>query len=68
MSIVSGARFKATEHRVRSSGNERYSVPFFFEPGVDCVVKAVGEVEEGGGVVYGTHVLGKMKEWVEFQD
>ena len=71
LSRVSGGKFKATRHRVRSSpGRERYSVPFFFEPGAGCLV---GRVDGGGsdgdqGVVYGEHVLGKMSGWVEFQD
>lgn len=48
----------------------RLSVPFFFEPGEDCVVRSV---EGGGGagdegVVYGDHVREKMSTWVEFQD
>lgn len=71
LSRVSGGNFKATRHRVRSSpGRERYSVPFFFEPGAGCLV---GRVDGGGSdgdqrVVYGEHVLGKMSGWVEFQD
>lgn len=70
MAKVSGERWVATMHRVRATKSEggrkgRYSVPFFFEPGMDCVVKTVGE---DNGVVYGDHVLGKMKGWVEFQD
>lgn len=69
MAKVSGGRFKATMHRVRTeTGRERYSVPFFFEPGVECVVKSVDDEGEGKGVVYGEHVLGKMKAWVEFQN
>ncbi len=42
----------------------RYSVPFFFEPGLDCVVRSV----ESDAVIYGEHVLQKMSGWVEFQD
>ena len=67
---VSGGRWIATFHRVRSAKREgeqvngRFSVPFFFEPGMDCVVRSV----EGDEVVYGEHVLEKMKGWVEFQD
>ncbi|KAL9636311.1 MAG: hypothetical protein Q9164_002893 [Protoblastenia rupestris] len=68
MSKVSGGRFKATYHRVRSSpGRSRYSVPFFFEPGVGCLVKSAVEPSDPG-VLYGEHVLGKMRGWVEFQD
>ncbi|KAG9236166.1 putative iron/ascorbate oxidoreductase [Amylocarpus encephaloides] len=68
---VSGGRWVATYHRVRSAEREpdkpprgRYSVPFFFEPGFDCVVKSM----QGDEVVYGKHVLEKMKGWIEFQD
>jgi isopenicillin N synthase-like dioxygenase len=67
---VSGGRWVATFHRVRSSNREgvkskgRYSVPFFFEPGLNCVVKT----GEGDEVVYGEHLLEKMKGWVEFRD
>ncbi|KAL9607979.1 MAG: hypothetical protein Q9167_007162 [Letrouitia subvulpina] len=69
MAKVSGGRFKATMHRVRAeAGRERYSVPFFFEPGVECEVRCVDDEGEGEGVVYGEHVLRKMKAWVEFQD
>lgn len=70
MAKVSGGRWIATLHRVRSSKKEgdelkgRYSVPFFFEPGLNCVVRSF----EGDEVVYGEHVLEKMKGWVEFQD
>lgn len=68
MSMVSGGRFRATQHRVKSSGSERYSVPFFYEPGVDCVVKPVGKEKDQEGVIYGEHVLKKMEGWVEFKD
>ncbi|KAJ5819949.1 Gibberellin 20-oxidase [Penicillium riverlandense] len=44
----------------------RISVPFFFEPGENCLVRSV-DAEEGF-VVYGEHVRTKMKTWVEFQD
>ena len=71
MAKVSGGRWVATFHRVRSAKREgedqvrgRYSVPFFFEPGLNCVVKSI----ENDEVIYGEHVLEKMKGWVEFQD
>ena len=68
MSRVSGGKFKATVHRVRSSpGKERFSVPFFFEPGAECVVKSA--VDAGHvGIRYGTHILEKMGGWIEFRD
>ncbi|KAI9799410.1 MAG: hypothetical protein M1825_004510 [Sarcosagium campestre] len=63
MAMVSGDRFIATRHRVKSpaSGRSRYSVPFFFEPGPSCVVKSVDAAEdEDAGVVYSEHVLSKV--------
>ena len=67
MASMMGGRFVATRHRVRSSsvGRDRYSVPFFFEPGVDAVV---GRDAAGKEVRYEDFVLGKMKTWIEFQD
>lgn len=70
---VSGDRFVATMHRVRtnegganrSDGMGRLSVPFFFEPGENCLVKSI---DSGESVVYGEHVRKKMGTWVEFQD
>lgn len=71
MAKVSGGRWVATIHRVKYTKREeegavkgRYSVPFFFEPGFDCVIESADDEE----VVYGPHVLEKMKGWVEFQD
>lgn len=82
MAKVSGGRFVATMHRVRAPGLSasasaigqngetqavgRISVPFFFEPGENCLVRAVDGDE--GFVLYGEHVRSKMKTWVEFQD
>lgn len=68
MTKVSGGRFKATYHRVRSSpGKGRYSVPFFFEPGLDCILTSI-DGKDGEGIHYGQHVLEKMKGWIEFRD
>ena len=76
MAKVSGGRFVATMHRVRAPGLKpgceqtggmgRFSVPFFFEPGENCLVRAVDGDEEM--VVYGVHVREKMKGFVEFKD
>ncbi|PSN66253.1 Clavaminate synthase-like protein [Corynespora cassiicola Philippines] len=75
MAKVSGGRFTATMHRVRTPQKTspepgtpfgRFSIPFFFEPGERCLVAPVDGVEES--VVYGEHVRKKMSTWVEFQD
>jgi isopenicillin N synthase-like dioxygenase len=63
MAQMSGGRFVATQHRVRNVGQERFSVPFFCEPGVDAMVG-----EKGREVRYEEFVLEKMGTWVEFQD
>ncbi|KAF2760751.1 putative gibberellin 20-oxidase [Pseudovirgaria hyperparasitica] len=72
MARVSGGRFVATMHRVKASIRGqgvgrmgRFSVPFFFEPGENCVIKSVDGDDEG--VLYGHHVRAKMSSWVEFQ-
>ena len=67
MASMMGGRFVATRHRVRRSpaGRDRYSVPFFFEPGVNATV---GRDEAGKDIRYGDFVLGKMKTWIEFQE
>ncbi|TLD11950.1 hypothetical protein E2P81_ATG10199 [Venturia nashicola] len=70
---VSGGKFVATMHRVRTNsggssgvdGVGRFSVPFFFEPGEACVVQ---NVEGNDSVVYGEYVRRKMGTWVEYQD
>lgn len=70
---VSGGRFVATMHRVRTNpggasredGVGRCSVPFFFEPGESCVVRSV---DSGESIVYGEYVRKKMGTWVEYQD
>lgn len=71
MAEVSGGRFVATMHRVRTStrgasrANDmgRFSMPFFFEPGESCVVRSV---DGGEGIVYGEHIRKKMGTWVEY--
>ncbi|EHK97282.1 Clavaminate synthase-like protein [Glarea lozoyensis ATCC 20868] len=70
MAKVSGGRWVATLHRVRAAKRNadqvkgRHSVPFFFEPGAECVVRSL----DGEEVIYGKHVVEKMSGWVEFQD
>ena len=101
MARLSGGEYRATVHRVcgsvpskasqRSSNDMgRLSVPFFFEPGIESIIRPVstpleaisslpssltrGEISgnedsiDGRVVVYGTHVLQKMRGFVEFAD
>ncbi|KAJ4305738.1 hypothetical protein N0V90_001269 [Kalmusia sp. IMI 367209] len=74
MARVSGSRFKATMHRVRAPLSKapatesrfgRFSIPFFFEPGEDCLLPVEGDE---GSVIYGDYVRKKMSTFVEFQE
>jgi isopenicillin N synthase-like dioxygenase len=59
----------STNHRVVHQGsNFRVSVPFFFEPDFDAVVKPLkrcvertGGKEKFGSAVYGEHLIGKIR-------
>jgi isopenicillin N synthase-like dioxygenase len=53
-----GGRIKATEHRVLSSGEERFSTPFFHEPSPDAVIAPlpIPGAETFEPFVYGDHV------------
>jgi hypothetical protein len=65
-------------HRVRAPSSKtsahndgfgRFSIPFFFEPGEECIVRTVsvdveGGVGEGEGVRYGDHVRSKMGRFI----
>lgn len=58
LSRLTGGRLKSTYHRVRDTGIERYSVPFFFEPRFD------GRFEfpdDSSTIYYGPWVLQRMK-------
>ena len=44
----SNYKIKATVHRVIGYGQERYSIPFFFEPSIDSYIKPIDELGEVG--------------------
>ena len=57
MSKVTKGRFKATYHRVRDTGGDRYSVPFFFEPRSD----AKFEFPDSSIVTYGPWMVNRLR-------
>lgn len=60
LSRLTNRRFKATRHRVRDLGINRYSVPFFFEPQCD----ARFEFQDDSSVItYGLWMLEKMRKF-----
>ncbi|OKL62871.1 hypothetical protein UA08_01837 [Talaromyces atroroseus] len=48
----------------------RFSVPFFFEPGENCLVQSVDADESNvnKGIIYGDHVRAKMNTFVEYRE
>ncbi|KAI5784670.1 hypothetical protein EDC01DRAFT_608466, partial [Geopyxis carbonaria] len=68
MEVWTNGLWRSTLHRVIHRGDKmRVSVPFFYEPDFEAVVKplgrcveATGGVERYGSVVYGEHLLGKV--------
>lgn len=55
-------KYKSSRHRVlMDDKNDRYSIPFFFEPNVHCKVKSIfGEDEEP--IISGEHLLKRHNE------
>ena len=58
LSRVTNGRFKATYHRVRDIGKDRFSVPFFFEPRFDG--KFVFP-DDGSTITYGPWMLQRLR-------
>ncbi|MEM8841768.1 MAG: 2OG-Fe(II) oxygenase family protein [Pseudomonadota bacterium] len=61
----SGKRIHATPHRVLGGLSERFSVPFFFEPAVDAVIKPLS-AESGQPFVYGDFLWERMVRFPAF--
>ena len=57
----SGGRFKATMHRVMLDGTkERWSVPFFYDPNIDCSIKPLVESDVSSKSSYMPKSLGHL--------
>ncbi|MEO1611755.1 MAG: 2OG-Fe(II) oxygenase family protein [Pseudomonadota bacterium] len=60
-----GGRIRATRHRVLGGRAERFSVPFFFEPGVDAVIEPLSGGAEP--FVYGDFLWERMRQFPNMQ-
>ncbi|EED13663.1 gibberellin 20-oxidase, putative [Talaromyces stipitatus ATCC 10500] len=64
--------FSMKQHGLHSEDEDgdakfgRFSAPFFFEPGENCLVHSV-DTDPSKGVLYGNHVLTKMEGFVEYK-
>ena len=57
-----GGRLPATPHRVLAVEQDRYSIPFFFEPNVEAVIQPIpGAPNDRPPVRYADHVLSKIR-------
>lgn len=62
-----GGRIRATEHRVLSPGRQRFSIPFFYEPAVDAVIRPLPGFQAFEPFTYGDHLWVSMTRFVEFK-
>jgi isopenicillin N synthase-like dioxygenase len=65
----SAGRIRATEHRVIGSGQERYSIPFFYEARADAEIRPLPADDPGSfePFLYGDHLWARITSFVEFQ-
>jgi isopenicillin N synthase-like dioxygenase len=63
-----GGRIKATEHRVIGTGRQRCSIPFFYEPRVDAVIRPLPlrDIDPFKPFLYGDYVWDSTTKFVEF--
>ena len=63
-----GGRIKATEHRVLGSGQDRCSIPFFYEPRVDAEISPlpIAGAAPFEPFYYGDHLWASSMKFVEF--
>ena len=78
---MTNGRVKATKHRVKEIGKNRYSVPFFLESGYHCQVpprlpaldgqsklpSSISDLKVPGSYQYGPWLIRRSKQYVEYQ-
>ena len=64
LSRMTNRRFKATRHRVRDIGRDRFSVPFFFEPRSDAKFEFP---DDNSKITYGPWVVHRVKTCYKYQ-
>jgi isopenicillin N synthase-like dioxygenase len=62
-----GGAIKATEHRVIGPERERCSIPFFYEPRVDAVIRPLPGGPAFEPFTYGDHLWAAMTRFIEFR-
>jgi isopenicillin N synthase-like dioxygenase len=65
----SGGRIKATEHRVIGTGQERYSIPFFYEARAEAEIGPLpmDHPESFEPFLYGDYLWARITNFVEFR-
>lgn len=64
-----GGRIKATEHRVIGAGEERFSIPFFYDARADALIEPLplAGAEPFTPFYFGDYLWSTMTKFVEFQ-
>ncbi len=64
MSFWTSGRIRATTHRVAAPPEERFSVPFFYEPAVNAMISPINRTPDGQPPIrYGDHVFEKIRQF-----
>ena len=69
LEMWTGGRIKATEHRVIGRGEERYSIPFFYDARADALIEPLplSDVPRFRPFYFGDYLWSTMTKFVEFQ-
>lgn len=61
MEFWTGGRLQATPHRVLAIDEDRYSIPFFFEPNADAMIEPIPGAKPRPPIRYADHLLEKIR-------